>query len=288
MLLAQGEKGGEMEAPEGVEIKRDLVFLAEERTEKLDLYQPAGHTGKERLPAVVIIHGGGWGHGDKGRKREFISGTMLAKAGYVAISVNYETRKRRRWPNNLYDCKNAVRWLRVNAEKLGVDSDNIGVIGGSAGGHLALMVAYTTGDEKLSSDELYPGVSDRVKACVDMYGITNLLTRKEVDDDGVPTGKLKEHRLFSQTRDEAPGRWRRASPVNYVTSESPPTFVIHGTRDDVVDVDQSKELYKKLQEEGVESTLWLEEGAKHAWPLKTKNFDLRPKVLAFFDAHLKG
>ena len=284
----QGQTGEEREAPDGVEIRRDVTFLAADREEKLDVYQPAGHSKEERLPAVVIIHGGGWVRGDKGREREFVSGTMLAKAGYVAISINYETRKHRRWPNNLHDCKNAVRWLRANAEELGVDSENIGVIGGSAGGHLALMVAYTAGNADLSSEELYPGVSDSVKACVDMYGITNLLTRKQLDDEGIPTGELKEHRLFAQTREEAPGLWRRASPVNYVTSKSPPTFVIHGTRDDIVDVDQSKELYEKLQKEGVESTLRLVEGAKHAWALKSKNFDLRPEVLSFFDAHLKG
>jgi arylsulfatase A-like enzyme/acetyl esterase/lipase len=275
------------EAPEGVVIKRDLQFLAADRVEKLDLYQPAEHSEKHRRPAVVIIHGGGWAKGDKARKREFVSGTMLAKAGYVAVSVNYETRKGRRWPTNLHDCKNAVRWLRKNAERLGVDGNRIGVIGGSAGGHLALMVAYTGDDPEYSPTEPYPNVSDRVSACVDMYGITNLLTRRVVAKDGTPTEELKGHNLFTQSRTEKSAKWRNASPVSHVNESSPPTLILHGSRDTVVDRDQSNELYQVLQDAGVETELRMIDGAKHAWPLKTDQFDLRPDVVAFFDRHLK-
>ena len=217
--------------PPGVTIQHDVSFLSPDREEKLDLYQPANHTAEERLPAVVIIHGGGWVKGDKNREREYVTGTSLALAGYIAISINYETRLGQRWPNNLYDCKNAVRWLRKNADDLGVDPDNIGVIGGSAGGHLALMVAYTGDDPTLSPDQPYPGISDRVKACVDMYGISNLLTRRETDKKGNPTDVLKSHRLFKDSREEAPEKWRLASPVNYVTKNSPPTLIYHGTAD---------------------------------------------------------
>ena len=273
--------------PPGVTIQRDLTFLSAERKEKLDLYRPESIVPGERLPAVVIIHGGGWVKGDKARKREFITGVALAKAGYVAVSVNYQTQKGKRWPGNLHDCKNAVRWLRKNADQLNVDESNIGVIGGSAGGHLALMVAYTPDHPKLSSDELYPGISDRVGACVDMYGITNLLTRQLTDDDGNPTGELKDHRLFPQDREEAPAKWRNASPVNHISKESPPTLILHGTKDTTVDRDQSKELLAALKKAGVESELEMIKGAGHAWPLETKRADLRSKVVEFFDRHLK-
>ena len=287
-LSAQKTQNSEFVTPPGVVIERDIEFLAADREEKLDLYRPEKNESGELRPAVVIIHGGGWAKGDKGREREFVSAAMLAKAGYVAISINYQTRKGKRWPGNLHDCKNAVRWLRKNAAELGVDGSRIGVIGGSAGGHLALMVAYTGDDPKLSPQDLYPGISDKVSACVDMYGITNLLTRQVADKAGKPTGELKEHRLFSKKRDEAPAKWRNASPVTYVDQNSPPTLIIHGTKDTVVDRDQSKELYGVLQKAGVESELHMEKDAGHAWPLKTKDFDLRPKVLAFFDKHLKS
>ena len=179
-----------------------------------------------------------------------------------------------------------MRWLRVNAEKLGVDADRIGVIGGSAGGHLALMVAYTGDNERFSPKEPYPGVSDRVNACVDMYGITNLLTRKETKKDGTPTEVLKDQRLFSGSREKMPAKWRNASPVSHISKDSPPTLIYHGTADNVVDRDQSKELHQALQAAGVESTLRMIEGAGHAWPLRTKDFDFTGEVIAFFNKHL--
>ena len=183
--------------------------------------------------------------------------------------------------------RNAVRWLRKNSDELQVDSDKIGVIGGSAGGHLALMVAYTGDNPDLSPEDLYPGVSDKVSCCVDMYGITNLLTRKVADKKGNPTEELKSHRLFSEDRDQAPDLWRDTSPVTYIDKNSPPTLIFHGTRDTTVDRDQSKELYAALQKAGVPSELQMIEGAKHAWALKTNKFDLRPKVVDFFNQYLK-
>ena len=282
LLTAQTE----FEVPTGVVVERDLTFLAADREEKLDLYRPEKNESGKARPAVVIIHGGGWVNGDKAREREFVTGVALAKAGYVSISVNYETRKGKRWPGNLHDCKNAVRWLRKNSKELQVDGNRIGVIGGSAGGHLALMVAYTGDDPKLSPDDLYPGISDKVSACVDMYGISNLLTRRVTDENGKPTDELKEHRLFSKDRDKGATMWRNASPVTHINADSPPTLIFHGTKDTVVDRDQSKELFKALQKAGVPSELQMIEGAKHAWPLKTSKFDLRSKVVKFFNQHL--
>ena len=275
-------------APPGVVIEKDLDFLGADREEKLDLYRPKKSTSDDRLPAVVIIHGGGWAKGDKYRMREYVSGTSLAKAGYVAVSINYQTKAKKRWPNNLHDCKNAVRWLRTNSETLGVDPDRIGVIGGSAGGHLALMVAYTGDDPELSPKAPYPDVSDKVLACVNMYGITNLATRKVAEDDGTPTDELKTHRLFKESLEEAPEKWKLASPVTHITGDSPPTLTFHGTKDHVVDRDQAKELHAKLVEAGVDSTLRMVKGARHAWPLKTKDFDFSGDMVSFFNSHLKA
>lgn len=273
--------------PPGVAIRKDVPYLAKDRKEMLDLYTPADRPADRRSPAIVIIHGGGWVNGDKGGGREWLTGTTLAKAGYVCVSVNYEMNAGNRWPTNLHDCKNAVRWLRVNASTLQLDPDHIGVIGGSAGGHLALLVAYTADDPQLSPKEPYPGVSDRVSACVDMYGITNLLTRRETQPDGTPTEEFKSHRLFKETREEAPEKWRMASPVAHITEKSPPTFILHGTADTTVDRDQSKELDTALRAAGVESTLRMVPGANHAWALKTDDFDLTGDVTAFFDKYLK-
>jgi acetyl esterase/lipase len=274
--------------PAGVVLEKDLTYLAPGREEKLDLYQPAGRAPEVRSPAVVIIHGGGWIQGDKAAEREFITATTLAKAGYVCISIEYWKKEKGRWPTNLQDCKNAVRWLRVNAARLQIDPEKIGVIGGSAGGHLALMVAYTAGHADLDPGPLYPGVSDQVFACVNMYGISNLLTRQGTDASGKPNGKLSDTRLLKESRDAAPEKWKAASPVSYIQKSTPPTLTLHGSNDTTVDRDQSAELDRKLIAAGAESKLIMVEGANHAWPLKTSKFDYTGEVVGFFDRHLKG
>src|SRR5688572_14451668 len=185
-------------APPGVTIIQDVTYLQPTRAEKLDLYLPTDSTTATKRPAIVIIHGGGWVGGDKASPREFNIGTTLAKAGYVAASVNYHLGEKNRWPTNLFDCKNAVRFLRKNADEYKIDADHIGVIGGSAGGHLALMVAYTSEVLDLAPPTPYPGISDKVSAVVDMYGITNLLTRQKTDADGDPTGETKAAAIFPE------------------------------------------------------------------------------------------
>lgn len=286
-LVADAATRVPRDLPDGVVLEKDLAYLAPGRGEKLDLYRPASPAGGAGSPAVVIIHGGGWVGGDKGADREFITGTTLAKAGYVCASINYRLEGGDRWPQNLHDCKNAVRWLRVNAARLHVNPERIGVIGGSAGGHLAMMVAYTAGRPGFDPGPLYAGVSDKVSACVNMYGIANLVTRRRTDRDGTPNGPPAGHALFPESRESAPAKWRLASPVSHVTAASPPTLILHGTRDTTVDRDQSAELAKVLEAAGVEHRLIMVEGANHAWALRTRDFDHTGDVVAFFDKHLK-
>lgn len=275
--------------PAGISVDREIEFLAPGRLEKLDLYQSEKRAAGVLSPAVVIIHGGGWVGGDKAALREFVTGTALANAGYVAISINYWLGAKDRWPTNLQDCKNAVRWLRVNAERLHIDPERIGVIGGSAGGHLALMVAYTAGNKEIDPKPLYPGVSDHVSACVNMYGISNLFTRQGTDKSGKPNGTVgTTTQLFPEPAAAAPEKWKLASPVNHVKIGSPPTLTLHGTADTTVDRDQSEELDRVLKAAGVDSTLIRVPGANHAWPLKTAEFDYTDNVVEFFDRHLKG
>jgi acetyl esterase/lipase len=277
--------------PPGVLIEPDLAYLPPGRPEKLDLYLPAGRAKSVRSPAVVIIHGGGWTGGDKAAAREFNLGSTLALAGYVCASVEYY-KGPGRWPTNLWDCKNAVRFLRRNADRYQVDPNHLGVIGGSAGGHLALMVAYTPGVPELTPQSPYPGVSDQVQACVDMYGITDLLTRRATRPDGTPDGGLREAGLFPGKRDDQPAKWKLASPVYHVAKSSPPTLILHGMADTTVDRDQALELDRTLTDHGVEHQLLLIPGIGHTfdlqhWNRKPLPQDLRPVVTSFFDQHLK-
>jgi acetyl esterase/lipase len=279
-------------APKGVAIEQNVSYLAPDRAEKLDLYLPAGRDKSVRSPAVVLIHGGGWTGGEKSASREFNIGTNLAKAGYVCASVEYMKEAGKRWPTNLMDCKNGVRFLRSRAADYQIDVDHIGVIGGSAGGHLALMVAYTSSVKELEPDSPYPGVSDQVQACVDMYGIADLMIRQKVDKGG-PAGPAADTTgLFPDKRDENPALWKFASPVTHISKSSPATLILQGLADTRVDPEQSRELDEKLEQAGVEHQLILLPGIGHTFDLQTWGGkalpqDLRPVVLTFFDKHLK-
>ncbi len=263
--------------PADVRVERSVAFLCEGRTEQADLYLPLAMPKDRRLPAVVIIHGGGWNDGVRNGKREISIGATLARNGYIGMSIDYvlSQGKYTVWPTNLYDCKNAVRWLRKNAARLQVDPERIGVIGGSAGGHLAAMVALTGPGDGLEPAAPFPGISDHVSCCVDMYGIADV-------------GTFEGHAsMLGKTLAEAPELYRVASPLTYVRTNSPPVLILHGTADKTVSPSQSKMFAAALQQAGVPHELVWVEGAPHSFTLEPPQRDLRPLVLEFFNRYLK-
>lgn len=261
-----------------VRVEHDIAYLGEGRQEKLDLYQPAKVEQGQRFPGVVIIHGGGFTGGTKRGAREQNIGTNLAKNGYVCISIDYllATKDQPAWPQNLHDCKTAVRWLRANANKYHVDPDHIGVIGGSAGGHLALMVGLAGPEAGLDPKEPYNQFSCQVQAVVDLYGPGDLVIRG------------KDHVMFAGTLADKPELYRQASPVTHASKGDPPVLILHGTKDTSVPVEQSRLIVEALKKAGVEHELILVEDAPHSFHLEPKQKDLRPAVIGFFNKHLKS
>jgi len=270
VLAAAGASGAD------VVIEKDLPYLGADRAEKLDLYLP-GYAPAEgaRRPGIVIIHGGGWTGGDKGAKREINIGTTLAKHGYVCISINYALAKpgHPTWPGNLRDCKRAVRWLRKNADKYQIDPDHIGVIGGSAGGHLTAMLAVTGPEDGLEPEEDRE-FSSRVQAAVPMY-------------PHMAASMDRDHAMFPGKKAEIPDQYRDATPLEHVTKDDAPMLILHGTADKTTPLSQSQRFAARLAEVGVEHQLVIIEGAPHSFDLQPKQRDLRGLVIGFLDAHLK-
>ena len=261
-------------AADAVRTEHDVDYLGGGRKEKADLYLPANPQPGQKFPAVVIIHGGGWSGGEKRAAREINIGTTLALNGYVGMSIDYKLAvkdgKEPTWPQNLYDCKTAVRWLRANAERLHVDPAHIGVIGGSAGGHLAAMVGLCGGELDP------PGEGDtRVQCAVDLYGPVLLFEQRNIS-------------MFRKTREEAPGLYKQADPRTHADRNDPPVLILHGTGDKTVAVADSEALAEALKAAGVEHSLEIIPEAPHSFHLQPKQRDLRPLVLGFFDKHLKG
>ena len=284
-------------APMGARMTADVMFLAPDRAEKLNLYLPATPgAGAPLAPAVVWIHGGGWTGGTKNEARAKEICTTLTAAGYVAVSIDYRLGDGA-WPTNIYDCKNAVRFLRAHAAEYHLDPNRIAVAGGSAGGHLALMVGLTADDpafEPKGAATPYPGVASGVRAIVDLYGITDLLTRQQADATGKPTGELVDGgatKVYGATREANPALWRMVSPVTHVGKKSVPVLILHGRADTTVDFEQSVELATVLKKNGVPHELHLIDGIGHTFDLQTWNKkplpqDMRPVFLAFLERHL--
>jgi acetyl esterase/lipase len=263
----------------GVRVEKDVDYLGPGRQEKMDLYLPTAEAPPKGFPAVVLIHGGGWSGGDKGAAREQNIGTTLARNGYVVASVNYVLARKQPsfvktlaevWPRNLHDCKTAVRFLRRHASTYRIDADVVGVIGGSAGGHLAAMVAMTSPEDGLDPREPWGTLSCRVQAAIPLYGVHDFAA-------------MSKEPLPPDLAEIA----RRASPVTYATKDDPPTLIFHGTKDATVPLSQSELLSEALKKSGVAQELVVVEGAPHSFHFEPKEQDLRPKALAFLDRHLK-
>jgi len=262
-----------------VVVEKDVAYLPAGRAEKADLYLPARRGPGVRSPAVVIIHGGGWSGGRKDAAREINIGTTLAKHGYVGLSIDYllATDEKPSWPQNVHDCKTAVRWLRANAEKLQLDVDHVGCIGGSAGGHLSALLALTgagNGDG-LNPTEPYGDLSCAVQCCVNMYGVTEFADGESAK------------RMLGKTKSEAPELHQAAYLTTHIDPRDPPFLILHGTADALVPVAQSEMLAAALEKAGVEHELLIIDGAPHTFHLQPAQRDLRPVVLGFFDEHLK-
>jgi acetyl esterase/lipase len=284
--VAQEPKAEQPTLPEGVKVERDLAYGTHKERNTLDLYLPPDVTALR--PLVIWIHGGAWRGGSKdGGPRPAI---QFLRHGYAVASINYRLSQHAPFPAQIEDCKAAVRFLRSNASKYELDPECFGVWGGSAGGHLAALLG-TSGDIRdLEGDGPPSGASSRVQAVCDFFGPANLLTIAaqsgpdtaiQHDAPNSPESLLLGGPILDR-KDAA----RRASPVTYITKDDPPFLIVHGDKDNVVPLGQSKELHAALQKGGVDSTLMIVPGAGHSPEILTP--EVIRAVVAFFDKHLRN
>ena len=203
---------------------------------RLDVYEPAG----PRIPthpAVVLIHGGAWMSLDKGTMRGM--GQLLARSGFVAFSVDYRLFQdnANRWPAQLDDVQRAVRWVRANAAKYGVDPVRIGAYGHSAGAQLAALLGME--DTRDNSDRALAAYSSRVQAVVDVSGPTDFTTNRD------PGGAAFLASFLGTSYEKNPQAWREASPAFHVSKGDAPFLIVHGAADESVAISQAEELFQK-------------------------------------------
>ena len=248
-------------------IEKNIVFGKAGNTDlRLDIYKPTQSSDKRM--AFVHLHGGGFTAGNKEGLADRVA--PFVALGYVAIPIEYRLAGEAKWPAQIEDVKAAIRWTRANAGRLGVDPERIGVVGYSAGGHLALFAAGTCNRPEFEGKNGTPGVSTQLAACCSYYAVTEVTPR--------PDGSANV--LLPAGSNEA--AHRAASPITYVAAGFPPTIIFHGTADVTVPIESSERLFKRLRDVKVPVEFHGFEGVPHAFDSNPEFAKAAAQAVDFF------
>lgn len=252
-----------------------------DRELQLDLYRPK--EASQPLPAIVCIHGGGWFQGNRASMRNLAQ--ALAARGFVAVTISYRLSGEQKFPAQIEDCKAAVRWLRANAKKFGIDVKAIGVTGLSAGGHLAALLATSGGVKELEGDGGNASESSAVQACVAMGAQSDLETDRIRTLSKAPENP--HYRPFlGGSLDAIPKTYALASPRHHLDKSDPPLLFMAGEHDDPsTHADDMRQDMEKL---GIPTGFKVVPNAPHAFLGRQDGFDLAANTCQqFFNRYLR-
>jgi acetyl esterase/lipase len=240
---------------DGIIVEEGVVFgHGGGRELRCDTYTPQGAA--PGSASVLLLYGGGWRMGERGRMRE--AGLALGKRGFVCVAGEYRLTPESPWPAQIHDVKASIRWMRANASRLRIDPAKIAVQGHSAGAHLALLAAGTVGMAEFEGDGGNAGVSTEVAAVIAVYPPVLF----HVGDDRL-SGSVPANALMGAAATEE--KARAASPITYVTEKFPPTFLLHGTADSVVPPSASIRMNEALTKAGAPVEMHMYAGLPHGF-----------------------
>jgi acetyl esterase/lipase len=264
-------------------LEQDIVYRQAGEVElKLDIAFPVDRS--DLCPALVYIFDSDWGYFDGGKSQCLVGIVSAAKRGYVGVAIEYrqttmeEGRAKYRFPDQVYDVKCAIRWLRANEMKYRINSEAIGVVGFCCGGHLALLIGLTRPLDGLEGNCSYADYSSRVQAVVSSAGLTELSSLVNGEHYWVPAAITA---FIGGSPREKTVEYAKASPATYVYRDSPPILTIHGEIDGDIPIEQAFLLDEKMREVGASHTLVIRKDEGHI------DFTSEPEVFDFFDKYLK-
>jgi acetyl esterase/lipase len=278
LILALPFVAKSLNAADAIVFENDIEYSnPDDQHLQIDMARPDGDG---PYPTVICIHGGGFRAGNRQGYDGLIK--KLAKHGYVAITVEYRLAPKYQFPAAVYDVKAAVRWLRANAAKYHVDPERIGVMGGSAGGHLAQFLGVTAGLKRFEGDGGNPEQSSRVACVVNFYGPSDFTKSYGKSVDAAEVLPL----FLGGNLEQARRRHIEASPLYWVTPDAAPTLCVHGTKDQYVAFEQAEWIVDRLKAAGVEAELLPMVGSMHGFKGEVEE-KAEAAMIAFFDKHLK-
>lgn len=246
---------------------------------KLDLYYPTSGPARgpgEKHPVILYTHGGGWAAGSRYKVADGLFAQVflrLLDEGFAVAPVSYRLAKEGVAIRDcVIDCKDAARYLATHADRLGLDPMRLGVMGDSAGGHLAQMLLLTD-PQSLPGDADLVEARYRMLAGVSWYGPGDFERLDLFNHDDRPDFRDRfASRLLGSTtgpRDTGPqdrlARYREVSPVNFLTADSPPLLLIQGDRDTTIPVKHAVHMQQRAQAVGAPVDVLIVRNAGHNW-----------------------
>ncbi len=257
--------------PAGYSAQLNAVYATiKEWDGKMDIYYSSASN--KATPVIINIHGGGWNHGVKESQSGF---NTFFKVGFAVANIEYRLTGQATAPAAIEDTRCALIYLIKNAKSLNIDINKIYIMGGSSGGHLALMGGLLANNHLFDTN--CKGVEYiKVAAIIDKYGIAdvrdwaygpNITSKSAINWLG---DKAKDEKFISSV-----------SPITWVNKDSPPIFIVHGNADPTVPYQQSVELHKKLVSVGVKTEFMTVEGGVHGKFTKEKNAEINEAIIKF-------
>lgn len=276
--------------PTGVKEWKDVVYTHFDDTPfgprdlHVDIFRPENDS---ILPALLMVHGGGWNSGD--RSLQVPMAQQIAKAGYVTIPVEYRLIPEAVYPAGLHDLKTAVRWVRAHAAEYGIDPDRIAMSGCSAGAHLATLVGVTNGSPTHEGNGEWADRSSELQAVINMDGIATFVSPENILDSEQHFKKKGELHVNAKwlggLYKDSPVHWNEASALNWITPVSAPVcFISSGLprysdgRDELVERYNTLGLYSERHKIDVDIHPywffhpWVDEALTHAVRFLDKTF----------------
>ena len=249
---------------------RDVAY-GTDSAQRMDIYLPAQRSSIS-TKAIVVVHGGGWNSGNKSDFISYIDSFMKRMPEYAVFNVNYRLYNGGNlFPAQEEDIRKAISFITSRSNEYHINREKIVMLGASAGAHLALLQAYKYNEPSIA-------------AVIDFFGPTDLTSMYEN-----PWHPFVPHALQMVTGTNPaanPDLYKSSSPINYITSSSAPTLILHGASDPVVHVSQSRALQKKLEQKGVPHELIVYPSQRHGWSGATlsNSFD---RIEKFLESNVK-
>ena len=249
--------GAGLNAQENLEVMRDVVYGKGGGEElHLDLARPKDVA--DRVPCIVVIHGGAWRHGDKRVHMDQIR--MFASQGYVSASIQYRLCPTHRFPAQLEDVKCAIRFLRAHADQYNIDPQKIGAVGFSAGAHLSMLLGTMDAEDGFEGEGGWAEQPSKVQAVVAFFGPT------ELGSDDIPErSRPLVSDFLGGSREQIPDVYRDASPLSYVSKGDPPMLLLQGTDDPLVPHSQAIKMLQAMTVADVPGRVEFLIDAGHGW-----------------------